>query len=281
MALSAKELVKKSSGIYALPELNIKLKQKLEDPASTNQQIADIVQLDAGLSASLLKIANSAFYGFPSTISSISQAISIIGRIELADLVLGKSVIQIFSNTQIDKDMLEKHWKHSLLCGLTARLLTKSMVNPEQSADSMFVAGLLHDIGKLVIWQDLPEKSQAIFDQLDSKIPNHAFQLEKAVLGFEHAETGSELLKSWKLPQVLIESTHFHHCPEEAPQFEQASQLVSLANQLSNQWFSTEMTDEGDQQLLLSKLGLTKEQVDTALDLANDQLMEMSALFLA
>mgnify|MGYP001817974269 FL=1 len=281
MALSAKELVKKSSGIYALPELNIKLKQKLEDPASTNQQIADIVQLDAGLSASLLKIANSAFYGFPSTISSISQAISIIGRIELADLVLGKSVIQIFSNTQIDKDMLEKHWKHSLLCGLTARLLTKSMVNPEQSADSMFVAGLLHDIGKLVIWQDLPEKSQAIFDQLDPKIPNHAFQLEKAVLGFEHAETGSELLKSWKLPQVLIESTHFHHCPEEAPQFEQASQLVSLANQLSNQWFSTEMTDEGDQQLLLSKLGLTKEQVDTALDLANDQLMEMSALFLA
>ena len=281
MALSAKELVKKSSGIYALPELNIKLKQKLEDPASTNQQIADIVQLDAGLSASLLKIANSAFYGFPSTISSISQAISIIGRIELADLVLGKSVIQIFSNTQIDKDMLEKHWKHSLLCGLTARLLTKSMVKPEQSADSMFVAGLLHDIGKLVIWQDLPEKSQAIFDQLDPKIPNHAFQLEKAVLGFEHAETGSELLKSWKLPQVLIESTHFHHCPEEAPQFEQARQLVSLANHLSNQWFSTEMTDEGEQQLLLSKLGLTKEQVDTALDLANDQLMEMSALFLA
>lgn len=281
MALSAKELVKKSSGIYALPELNIKLKQKLEDPASTNQQIADIVQLDAGLSASLLKIANSAFYGFPSTISSISQAISIIGRIELADLVLGKSVIQIFSNTQIDKDMLEKHWKHSLLCGLTARLLTKSMANPEQSADSMFVAGLLHDIGKLVIWQDLPEKSQAIFDQFDPKIPNHAFQLEKAVLGFEHAETGSELLKSWKLPQVLIESTHFHHCPEEAPQFKQASQLVSLANQLSNQWFSTEMTDEGDQQLLLSKLGLTKEQVDTAVDLANDQLMEMSALFLA
>lgn len=278
MASTAAELVRQSSGIYALPELNMKLNQKLEDPASTNQQIADIVQLDAGLSASLLKIANSAFYGFPSTISSISQAISIIGRIELADLVLGKSVIQVFSNTPINKKILEKHWKHSLLCGLTARQITKTVENAEQSADSMFVAGLLHDIGKLVIWQELPEQSEMVFEQFDPKIPDHAFLLEKEIIGFEHAETGSELLKSWKLPQLLIETTRFHHSPDEAPQFTQACRIVSLANKLSNQWF---LAAGSNDEALLSQLGINKEQVEAILNTANDQLMEMSSLFLA
>ncbi len=280
MALTAAELVRRSSGIYALPELNSRLNQKLEDPASTNQQIADIIQLDAGLSASLLKIANSAFYGFPSTISSISQAISIIGRIELADLILGKSVIQLFNKSEIDKKSLEKHWKHSLLCGLTARQLTKTIENPEQSADSMFVAGLLHDIGKLLIWMELPDKAQEIFQRFDPKTPNHAYLLEKEILGFEHAETGSELLKSWKLPQVLIETTCFHHHPDETPQFTQACQIVSLANQLSNEWLSIETVDEADNQLLLAKLGLSKEQVGMVISSSNDQMVEMSTLFI-
>ena len=167
------------------------------------------------------------------------------------------------------------------MCGLTARQLTKKIENAQQSADSMFVAGLLHDIGKLVIWQEIPEKAQAVFDKLDPEIPNHAYQLEKEELGFEHAETGSELLKSWKLPQVLIETTCFHHDPDAAPQFTQACQIVSLANQLSNQWLALASIDETEKASLLSILGLKKEQIESVVNSANDQLEEMSSLFLA
>ena len=280
MTLSASSLVSQASGLYALPEIYAQLNSKLEDPHASNPQIADIIQLDSGLSSSLLKIVNSAFYGFPSTISTISQAISIIGRTELAELVLGKSVINIFSKLAIKPEDLGRHWRHSLLCGLMAKHIVKTIEKPEQSPDSLFVAGLLHDIGKLIIWHELPEQSVKILEHaqympLDTR--NH----EKEELGFDHTDVGQELLQSWKLPPLLVTTTKYHHKPEKAEAFQQACQVICMANVASH--FDQIDTDSFDilQKAVDTKaLGIDLDKMIHISEIANEQLSEMSSMFL-
>lgn len=279
MSTSASELVKKSSGIYALPEIHTRLNRKLEDPSASNIQIADIVQLDAGLSASLLRIVNSAFYGFPSSISTISQAISIIGRTELADLVLGQSVMNVFNKLKINKKALNKHWHHSLLCGLVARQMAKTIENCEQSPESLFVAGLLHDIGKLVIWNEMPEESGQLIENIGSSSAEY-LQAESKTFGFGHTDVGAELLNSWKLPEMLIETARQHHAPAGAENFTQACQIIFIANELAqaeqpDQAFFDSINKDGN----ADQLGYTLEQMKDNLGIANSQFTEMSAMF--
>lgn len=280
MTLSASEIIQKSSGNYALPEIYSQLSKKLEDPHATNPQIADIIQLDTGLSSSLLKIVNSAFYGFPSAISTISQDITIIGRKELAELVLGQSVMSAFDTMEFDKNLLREHWQHSLFTGLISKQLCKKMNNAEQSADALFVAGLLHDIGKLVLWQELPEQSKQIRDAVKQENSDW-FLTEQKFLGTNHAEVGSELLKEWKLPAVLVDTACHHHQAENTKSSQQAVQIVFIANQLS------QLADEAQQSQLiiqqmatLKSLGLTVTHIEKAMEIAKEQLTEMSALFL-
>lgn len=280
MTISASTLVKNASGIYALPEIYAQLNRKLEDPHASNPQIADIIQLDTGLSSSLLKIVNSAFYGFPSAISTITQAISIIGRTELAELILGKSVIGIFSKLDINQDDLIRHWHHSLLCGLMAKHITKTITNPEQSPDSLFVAGLLHDIGKLVIWHELPEQSRKILEHA-VYMPLDTRNSEKDQLGFDHTDVGLELLQNWKLPPMLVATAKHHHKPENSADFQQACQIIAMANIASH----FEQVDEESFSILSQvtdtrTLGVDLGKMISISEIANQQLSEMSSMFL-
>ncbi|NNJ90419.1 MAG: HDOD domain-containing protein [Gammaproteobacteria bacterium] len=279
MTIIASDLVKKSSGIYALPEIHNRLTRKLEDPSASNAQIADIVQLDAGLSASLLKIVNSAFYGFPSSISTISQAISIIGRTELADLVLGQSAMNVFSHLKISKKALNDHWHHSLLCGLVARQMAGTVENCEQSPESLFVAGLLHDIGKLVIWNELPDQSSQLIKNTGGASTDY-LEAEQSEFGFGHTEVGAQLLNNWKLPEMLIAAARHHHSPHSAENFKQACQIVFIANEIAQ----TDKLDEAFFDWINSgkaaeQLGYDLQKMSDNLEIANSQFSEMSAMF--
>ena len=279
MAITASELVKNTSGIYALPEIHTQLNRKLEDPSASNNQIADIVQLDAGLSASLLRIVNSAFYGFPSSISTISQAISIIGRTELADLVLGQSVMNVFNQLKINKQVLNNHWHHSLLCGLVARQIAGTVKNCEQSPESLFVAGLLHDIGKLVIWNEMPEQSSQLIENTGGLSADY-LKAERTEFGFGHTEVGAELLKEWKLPEILVEAACYHHSPHTAKKFKQACQIIFIANEIAQ----AEKLDESfykriNSDQVAQQLDYDLQKMAETLEAANSQFVEMSAMF--
>ena len=280
MGISATDLVEQSAGIYALPEIYHRLSRKLEDPHASNLQLADIIQLDSGLAASILKIVNSAFYGFPSAISTISQAISIIGRNELAELVLGRSVINVFSKLNIDPNHLHKHWIHSLYSGLLAKHIAKSMTACEQSPDSLFVAGLLHDIGKLVIWHALPEQSQKIWQHTEY-MPLDTTAGEKEEIGFDHAEAGCELLTRWQLPPLLVTTTAFHHRPDSSDHYGQACQIVAMANIAAH---FDELDDESFRILNgivdSRSLNIDMQQLTDISEIARQQQNEMSGVFL-
>ena len=277
MTDKARQLVKNAGGVYALPEIHSQLSAKLQDPTASNPQLADIVQLDAGLSSNLLKIANSAFYGFPSAISTIAQAITIIGRTELAELILSQSVMQVFDKLTIPERTLQQHWHHSLLTGLIARQLCKSLSEKEHSAETMFVAGLLHDIGKLVTWHELPEASAKILAEPDDHQTDGIVN-EQRHLGFDHEEVGAELLKSWKLPAILAETTLYHHQAVSEGEYHQACKIIYLANQISHVQHDSEALEKLS--LTLIQLpGLEIDSLEQTLVIANEQYHEMSSLF--
>lgn len=215
--------------IYAIPEIHGRVNLKLKDSNTSNQAIADLIEQDPGLSLVLLKLVNSAVYGFKSHISNINQAVNLLGRNELAVLLLSTGAIKLFQKLPIDKAKLQRHTQHSLLCALIAKNLSQSTPLAAE-AGSLFVAGLLHDMGKPIIWHQCSEKVALIDDSSESVA---VFEQENSLLGFNHAQVGHELMKAWGLPDALLATTLWHHSPEQAEHHRDWCELVALANQLA------------------------------------------------
>lgn len=230
MTTNINELIGPPNSVYSLPGIHARLNEKLKDPNSSNAEIADLVEKDPGLSLVVLKIVNSAIYGFRNTISTITQAITLLGRNELSVLLLSTGVVSLFKKLPIRKELLNAHWQHSLLCALIAKHLS---LHGSMAADSatLFMAGLLHDMGKPVIWHKLPEQSKALYTEINL---DNSLEQELSLLGFSHAEVGYELMKLWGLPASLQATTRFHHAPENAADHADECRLIALSNRLAH-----------------------------------------------
>src|SRR5437773_5765052 len=127
----------------------------LSDPQSSLVNVGEVIEKDPDLTARLLKLGNSSFYGFPSRLETVAEAISLIGIQQVQDLIIATSVVDTFAGVRPDFVNMESFWRHSLACGIGARILgiMKRMPNPER----FFVAGLLHDVGRLVLFSQSPE----------------------------------------------------------------------------------------------------------------------------
>ena len=273
------ELIDQSSGLYAIPEICSLLNAKLKEPYASNAQISDIIQRDPGLTLTILKIVNSAFYGFESSITTVTKAITILGRNELTALVFGTSAVNVFSKLEIEKSKLYQHWQHSLFCGLLAKQLAFQTKQTKQ-VDNLFIAGLLHDIGRLIIWHKLPQESAALAQALKEN-PAHELTLEFDLLGFNHAELGAELMKLWKVPQLLIETTLWHHSPEQAIDYPLECQLIHIANNLAHfETLDHEIQAELEQNSVLANFALDFDTVKLNHGLAQQQMREMIGMFL-
>jgi len=231
MTYTLTDLVTPDAGIYAIPEIYHLLHAKLGDPYASNAQLADIIQRDPGLTLTVLKIANSAFYGFPAAIATVSQAVALLGRKELAVLVLSASTVKIFNALPIDGKVLRAHWAHSLLCGLVAKHWAARLQIGEP--ERFFVAGLLHDTGRLVLWHRCPELSRQVLMALQTGAVDDV-TAEREVFGWTHAEVGAALMRAWHVPPLLIATTQWHHDPSQAGEFESICQIVQIANTLAH-----------------------------------------------
>ena len=210
MALDAERIVTNVLKVAALPAVAVKFSEAIRDPLTSNQDLENIVSEDSALAAKVLMIANSALYNFPSKIDTISNAITIIGHKQLSEIILSCSIVAMFKDIPQDVIDMEQFWRHSISVATAARILAAS--RREQNIEKFFTAGLLHDIGKLIIFVEAPKYALEVISQCHAK-KELMYKVEQDVLGFDHAKLGAMLLKKWKLPDSVVSAVYYHHMP--------------------------------------------------------------------
>lgn len=210
MALDAERIVTNVLKVAALPAVALKFSEAIKNPLTSNQDLENIVSEDSALAAKVLMIANSALFNFPSKIDTISKAITIIGHKQLSEIILSCSVVAMFKDIPQDVIDMDKFWRHSIAVATTARILASS--RREQNIEKFFTAGLLHDIGKLILFIEAPKYIKEVLDK-SAESNSLMHKVEQEVLGFDHAKLGAMLLKKWKLPEDIVTSVYYHHMP--------------------------------------------------------------------
>lgn len=211
-----------------LPRTVLKITELVNNPRSSAKDLARIITDDQVLTARLLKLVNSSFYGFPQRISTVTGAIVLLGFDAIRNLLLTTSVFDMFSNNKkLSKFNQEKFWDHSLGCAVGAKVIGNALRHDK--IEELFVAGLLHDIGKIVEMMFLPTQFSKIADYVND---NHTLMrtAEESILGYNHAEIGKLLGERWNLPPKLISIIAHHHQPSAAGHFTMEAAIVHLAD---------------------------------------------------
>ncbi len=230
-SLSANDLAKRVLSVASLPQIFIKVEETLNNPNSSNLDLAKILEEDPALTAKLLKLVNSAFYGFTAKVEIVPQAITVVGTQQLRNLVLACSVLKVFQHLPDDIINMESFWRHSVACGIAARALAS--LRNENDIERFFVTGLLHDIGRLIMLMELPQQMPQVFSQAqDNK--QLLYQAEKELIGFNHARLGGLLLKNWKLSDRMVEAVTYHHSPKLASNFPIDAATIHCADIIAN-----------------------------------------------
>lgn len=240
MAVGLIDLVENSDGIPSLPVIFSQINEAVDDPRSSMRDIGNIISTDQSLSARLLRLVNSAFFGFPSKIDTISHAVTIIGTNQLRDLALATSIIHLFKGVPADLVDMKSFWRHSIGCGIASRIL--SSYHCEPNIEHFFVSGLLHDIGRLVLFMKNSDQTKEILSRANESA-DLLYRVEREVMGFDHADVGGLLLKKWRLPSSLEKPVKYHHCPSRAPEYKNDSAIVHVADLIAN---AMEMGSSGE-----------------------------------
>ena len=191
-------------------------------------EIAELVSTDSGLTIRLLRLVNSAFFAFSQKIDSINDAVAALGVQQVCDLALATSVTGIFKGVPSELVEMESFWRHSLACALAARALAINRSDPGP-VEPFFVAGMLHDVGRLIMFARMPEASrEALVRSSESGQPLRA--VEKQLFGYDHAAAGAALMQVWNLPHSLSEATHYHHQPSGADHFPDLASTIHVAD---------------------------------------------------
>jgi HD-like signal output (HDOD) protein len=223
-------VVKQGARLFSLPAIFNKIMTVIRDPTSSAAYIAEVIGKDANLSARLLKLVNSSYYGFPERVDSLRRAVMIVGSSRLSSLAVGILTMTLFRRVPRRLMDVASFWGHGLACGVAARLLAVRQGAVED--EPLFVAGLLHDMGRMAFVVQEPELgAAALFDALARGVPGHA--AESGLWGFDHAELGGAILADWKFPDRLIRAVAGHHRPGEASEDREAA-LVHVADVIAH-----------------------------------------------
>ncbi|MGD9385292.1 MAG: HDOD domain-containing protein [Thioalkalispiraceae bacterium] len=232
MRSSIDEIIGKVDDLVSLPGVFVRINEMIESQESTAAEIATVLSQDPGLTARLLRIANSPFYGLSKEVDSVSRAITIIGTQRLRDLVLATCAVEAFEGIPNELVTMDDFWAHSLYCALISKQLAEQA--GMQESDSLFIAGLLHDIGQLIMFRELPSESlQVLLRELDQVSQPDQATSEQEILGFDHARLGGAVIAHRQLPPVFVEPISLHHEPEKATQFPRHTAIVHIANTLA------------------------------------------------
>ena len=231
--------------IPTMPTIMARVMQIVNDPHSSAEDVAKFISRDVALTSKVLRLANSAFYGIPRTISSVNSAIVILGFNTIRSLVLSASVLKVFpAKPGLVTFDRKAFWKHSFMVGIASRMLAqvyrkKKLVDMETA----FSAGLLHDIGKIILEQYANEEYMPVLKEAkENRRPLVA--VEKAMLGISHADVSGMLIDKWQMPNELRAPIVMHHAPMEERGAPELAAIVHYANHLCHRKGSGCMQDE-------------------------------------
>jgi HD-like signal output (HDOD) protein len=212
--------------IFSLPEVVIRVNELIDSDEATNAELERVILNDPALTAKLLKFANSSYFGLSGKVDTVLRAISIIGHKELRNLAIASSVTATFKDIPSNLVNMDTFWYHSVTCGVTARLLASSV----DSRERFFIAGLLHSVGRLVLFSQYPKESAKVLSCM-SQGEDAAINAERKAFGFTHAQLGAELLRQWRLPLNIWKMVEFQSDPikDETHRYD-ASTLCAAVN---------------------------------------------------
>ena len=260
-------------GLVSPPDVCMRLFELIHSPTTGAKDIAAVISIDPNLTARLLRMANSAFYNFSRKIDTVSRAVTIIGNAELYQLVLSISAVKTFNSIPNELVQMETFWRHSVYTGLLARALATraNVLHPER----LFVSGLMHDIGALVLYHQRPEAMRDILLVADGD-EEVLYQSELQCFQFSHASVAAHMMEQWQLPEALIDAVRWHHQPERASEASVEAHILYLANHLVNEseqgnFMGSPKADIQISQAMLDVVGLSEDELFFAFEEAAEQ----------
>lgn len=213
--------------IPTLPAVALKVNDMLMNSNTSMRELSDLVMKDQAIVSNLLRIVNSSFYGFGSQIDSVHRAITVMGIETVRNAIMAVSIIPAFSKTTAGNDFsLSAFWRHSIAVAITSRQLARRL--PGEVPETCFTAGLLHDVGKVIIARHFKEESSAIKDLEKQGMRGH--EAERTILSMDHAEVGGYLAQKWHLPDNLIQAIIFHHASQSSAMNRNLAAVVHAAD---------------------------------------------------
>jgi len=225
--MQVKKIASVVNSFPGMPGTAVKLLAMIDDPAMRVSQIEKILRQDPGLTANVLRLANSAYFGIPSKVGSIRQAVILLGLKRLIQMVIAACVSAIMDKPVPGYDLPPGElWRHSIAVSVAAEGLVKEL--KVDAAEEIFTAALLHDVGKLVLGEFVKDD----FEQIETAVSQGiTFETaETIVLGTNHADTGAQILTNWSLPVEIVNAVRWHHAPESADRTSSMIDIVHVAN---------------------------------------------------
>lgn len=198
--MNVNDYAEQASEIFILSDSFIRIKELIDDETSSIDDIADVILLDPALTGSILKLANSSFFNYPGKIDTISKAVLVLGITEVYNLVIAFFTQKAFKNMKADPSYLDDFWCKSVDCALIVKFIGSKLGIP--NAERLFILGLLHNLGELIVQQLTPNKFEDVNDVVALDLP---WDKQKFVLDFTYGDCTANLLKHWQLPFVIIE----------------------------------------------------------------------------
>jgi putative nucleotidyltransferase with HDIG domain len=240
-------LLKQIDSFPALPATVNKVMAVTGNPESSAHDLMKAILPDQSMCTAILKIANSAFFGLPGQVSTIEKAIIVLGFEEVRNVVIGKAVFASFQKlNKSNRHNIQMFWEHSFTCGLAAKILATHL---GYSQSELFIAGLIHDIGKLAMLMTFPHDYSPLLELSEP----HQFQSiikENEIFSISHDEIGMRLLKRWHFPEALTMAIGYHHRPQLAPTHMIFPLIVQMADILSLIYCSPEKLSGDDVQAI-------------------------------
>ena len=229
---SIKTIASKIETLPAMPKLYVELIGLLKSERCSLIDISRIIQQDISVAAKILQLVNSAFFGLIREINNIHQAVAYLGVETIKTLVLTISLFDKFPNNLIIRFKIDKIYKHSITVGTLAGKLIQQIEDCKDLFNDAITAGILHDIGKLILITNQPEEYDGMYNNERNKSP--LYLMEREIMGVTHAEVGGYLLDLWGLPLSIVKAVAFHHEPSKTIEENSFSPLIAvhLANAL-------------------------------------------------
>lgn len=259
------DLMRVLDGIRDLPTLPtsyFKISKLLQDVNTPSREVYRVLESDQAVASKVLRLVNSSFFGFSRRVTQISQAVGLLGYSTIRNAVLSISVVDSFPSKESKLFDRREFWRHTIATAVLSRQLARRLKIGQE--DDAFVGGILHDVGKLVLDQCLPNDFRKILAYIQDNDVS-MLEAEREVFGATHTEIGEYLLEKWRLPNSLIEVVALHHTPANIRSNPQLVSLVHIGDHLSRRF---QVGNGGDRlvppvhEFVFNELGFTAEDLE-------------------